>query len=227
MPILRCTVRGCEGALAVTDSSLRCPHGHAFDRAREGYWNLLQPQDRRSPRAGDRDKAVLARRRWLARGFADGLVQTLGATIDGLGLPSRATVLDVPLRLAETRRLRCRPLDDGNPPCGQDRAGADFRRRQRRSRSSVRRWIDRARAFDFRPPARGRVSPCAASDGHAARRRSRRGRSDRAPRSVARGGDPARAGGGRARGAQRQVRAGLAHGIGELQCHVGLSLARS
>ena len=95
MPILRCTVRGCEGALAVTDSSLRCPNGHAFDRAREGYWNLLQPQDRRSPRAGDRDDAVLARRRWLARGFAGGLVQTLGATIDGLGLPSSATVIDV------------------------------------------------------------------------------------------------------------------------------------
>ena len=95
MPTLRCTVRGCEGALAVTDASLRCPNGHAFDRAREGYWNLLQPQDRRSPRAGDRDDAVLARRRWLARGFADGLVQTLGAAIDGLRLPPSATVLDV------------------------------------------------------------------------------------------------------------------------------------
>jgi 23S rRNA (guanine745-N1)-methyltransferase len=95
MPTLRCTVRGCEGALAMTGSSLVCPNGHAFDRAREGYWNLLQPQDRRSPRAGDRDDAVLARRRWLARGFTDGLVEALSASIDSLDLPQSATVIDV------------------------------------------------------------------------------------------------------------------------------------
>jgi 23S rRNA (guanine745-N1)-methyltransferase len=56
---------------------LRCPRGHSFDRAREGYWNLLQPQDRRSRNAGDRDIAVAARRRWLTLGFADGLVAEL------------------------------------------------------------------------------------------------------------------------------------------------------
>jgi len=95
MPSLRCTVRGCLGALTLDGSHARCPNGHSFDRAREGYWNLLQPQDRRSPRAGDRDEAVLARRRWLARGFASGLAARLARRVDDLGLPPGAAALDV------------------------------------------------------------------------------------------------------------------------------------
>ena len=78
---LRCTVRACEQALAPEPTRLCCPRGHAFDRAREGYWNLLQPQDRRSSAAGDRVEATRARRAWLARGFADGLVATLAAIV--------------------------------------------------------------------------------------------------------------------------------------------------
>ena len=95
MPVLRCTVRGCAGELARDDVRLCCPRGHAFDRAREGYWNLLQPQDRRSLRAGDRDDAVAARRRWLARGFADGLIAELASRLDALSLPRAASAIDV------------------------------------------------------------------------------------------------------------------------------------
>jgi len=94
-PSLRCTVRGCLGLLTWEDARLRCPRGHAFDRAREGYWNLLQPQDRKSSRAGDRDAAVVARRRWLARGFADGLAEELSSRIDALRSPSGAVAIDV------------------------------------------------------------------------------------------------------------------------------------
>lgn len=95
MPKLRCTVRGCEGALAQDGPLARCPSGHSFDRAREGYWNLLQPQDRKSPRAGDRDEAVIARRRWLARGFASGLAAHVNGLIDALELPVGASAIDV------------------------------------------------------------------------------------------------------------------------------------
>ncbi len=94
-PALRCTVRGCTGALVWDDAQLRCPFGHAFDRGREGYWNLLQPQDRRSPKPGDSDEAVLARRRWLARGFADGLALSLSSRIEAAGLPDDAVLVDV------------------------------------------------------------------------------------------------------------------------------------
>jgi 23S rRNA (guanine745-N1)-methyltransferase len=79
--------------LAADDARLLCPRGHAFDRAREGYFNLLQPQDRRSRNAGDRDAAVAARRRWLARGFADGLCAELASRIDALDLGVRSPIV--------------------------------------------------------------------------------------------------------------------------------------
>ena len=43
----------------------------AFDVARSGYVNLLQPQDKRSKTPGDTPEAVAARRRFLDRGHAD------------------------------------------------------------------------------------------------------------------------------------------------------------
>jgi 23S rRNA (guanine745-N1)-methyltransferase len=88
-------VRGCTGVLARDEAQLRCPRGHAFDLAREGYWNLLQPQDRRSLRAGDRDEAITARRLWLQRGFAEGLAALLSSRIDALSLPYGAAAIDV------------------------------------------------------------------------------------------------------------------------------------
>ncbi|GAA4443816.1 putative RNA methyltransferase [Novipirellula rosea] len=74
---LRCTVRNCREPLQQRESGLFCAAGHHFDRAKEGYWSLLQPQDRRSKNPGDADAAVLARHRWLARGYAAGLIETL------------------------------------------------------------------------------------------------------------------------------------------------------
>jgi 23S rRNA (guanine745-N1)-methyltransferase len=93
---LSCTVRGCAEPLAVERGrGLRCPRGHGFDRAREGYFNLLQPHDRRSAHAGDSDAAIEARRRWLARGFADALVRDIGEIARIPRLPPGAVVADV------------------------------------------------------------------------------------------------------------------------------------
>jgi 23S rRNA (guanine745-N1)-methyltransferase len=54
-----------------------CPRGHAFDIARTGYINLLQPQDRRSRKPGDSAEAVAARRRFLDRGHAQPLLDAI------------------------------------------------------------------------------------------------------------------------------------------------------
>ncbi|MEP1469723.1 MAG: putative RNA methyltransferase [Halieaceae bacterium] len=67
--------------------SLACPEGHQFDRAREGYVNLLPANRKRSKEPGD-DRAMLAaRRRALDAGFyqplADG-VEALLAQITGI-----------------------------------------------------------------------------------------------------------------------------------------------
>ena len=51
--------------------------GHHFDQAKEGYWNLTQPQDKKSSNPGDHRDAVVARHRWLERGHAAGLITAL------------------------------------------------------------------------------------------------------------------------------------------------------
>jgi 23S rRNA (guanine745-N1)-methyltransferase len=92
---LCCTVRGCGRDLAENGTALCCAAGHAFDRAREGYFNLLQPQDRRSSAAGDRDAALEARARWIERGLADGLILALGRELHRIALEPGALVADL------------------------------------------------------------------------------------------------------------------------------------
>jgi 23S rRNA (guanine745-N1)-methyltransferase len=125
MLVLRCTVRHCSGTLSRDEAGLRCPRGHAFDFAREGYWNLVQPQDRRSLRAGDRDEALAARRRWLQRGFAEGLANLLSSRIDALALPRGAAAIDVGCGegTLTARLLAPRPLEG----CGVDLSTAAVR----------------------------------------------------------------------------------------------------
>jgi len=74
---LRCTVRDCQQLLEQRERELVCGAGHRFDRAKQGYWNLLQPQDKKSKNPGDSEDAVLARHRWLQRGHAGSLIETL------------------------------------------------------------------------------------------------------------------------------------------------------
>ena len=74
---LHCTVRNCPHLLALKADGLFCDAGHHFDKPKGGFWNLLQPQDKKSLTPGDSEDAVLARHRWLERGHAAGLIQTL------------------------------------------------------------------------------------------------------------------------------------------------------
>jgi 23S rRNA (guanine745-N1)-methyltransferase len=71
---------------------LVCETAHNFDRAKEGYWNLTQPQDKKSSNPGDIESAVLARSRWLRRGHAKGLIDLLAQLIDDQGLASGRVV---------------------------------------------------------------------------------------------------------------------------------------
>jgi len=55
--------------LQASESGWRCPAGHCFDVAREGYVNLLPVQQKRSLDPGDSKTMVMARRRYLASGI--------------------------------------------------------------------------------------------------------------------------------------------------------------
>ncbi len=58
----------CQGALAAVDNGVACPAGHRFDRARQGYLNLLPVQHKHSRAPGDNAAMVEARRRFLEAG---------------------------------------------------------------------------------------------------------------------------------------------------------------
>lgn len=64
---LRCPL--CHDALTLEASAARCPRGHSFDRAREGYFNLLPVQHKNSLDPGDDADMVAARRAFLEAGF--------------------------------------------------------------------------------------------------------------------------------------------------------------
>ncbi len=72
-----CTVRDCRLPLSREAGRVVCGSGHAFDIARSGYINLLQPQDRRSRQPGDTPEAVAARRRLHDRGITAPLLEGL------------------------------------------------------------------------------------------------------------------------------------------------------
>lgn len=89
-------MRGCGLGLAeAAAGGLVCPRGHRFDRARSGYVNLLQPQDRRSAQAGDAAAAVDARRRTLARGLGAPLLEALVDVVAAAVRQPGAAALDV------------------------------------------------------------------------------------------------------------------------------------
>src|ERR1700688_843380 len=122
MVTLLCPVRGCGAPLARDDRALIGPRGHRFDRARSGYHNLLQPQERRSRRPGDSAAALAARRRLFDQGHGDWLVPHLLAAFDALRLPPGAAVLDVGCgegvylgTLARERRIEAHGLDISAP----------------------------------------------------------------------------------------------------------------
>jgi 23S rRNA (guanine745-N1)-methyltransferase len=77
--MLLCPVRDCHLPLARESKRLVCGRGHSFDAARSGYFNLLQPQDRRSKNPGDTADAVKGRRRLHDMGVTLPLLRGIAA----------------------------------------------------------------------------------------------------------------------------------------------------
>ena len=86
LPPLRCPV--CSAALVADDlgkgKQLRCEAGHSFDRARQGYWNLLLAQRKRSKAPGDNEAMVQARHNFLSRGHYQPIATSIQECMTGL-----------------------------------------------------------------------------------------------------------------------------------------------
>lgn len=79
--ILQCP--HCAGELTMSDRSLRCPAGHSFDIARQGYVNLL-PGDAR-PGTADTADMARARREFLESGWYAAIAGQLADSAAGPG----------------------------------------------------------------------------------------------------------------------------------------------
>jgi len=85
------TCPNCRQSLTATGPrQLSCATGHTFDRAKQGYVNLLLEQHKKSKTPGDDDLMLHARRRFLEAGYYERLVQTLSSQI-----PTAAVILDL------------------------------------------------------------------------------------------------------------------------------------
>lgn len=77
----------CGAALTEEDGALRCPGGHSFDKARQGYCHLLPVQQKHAKNPGDNRDMVQARRRFLQTGgyapFAEKLRQLVTDALRG------------------------------------------------------------------------------------------------------------------------------------------------
>ncbi|KPP96875.1 putative RNA methyltransferase [Marinobacter sp. HL-58] len=96
---LACPIDG--DPLTQAGASWRCPAGHNYDVARQGYLHLLPVQKKRSRDPGDSKEMVAARRRFLGGGHYQPIADAV----------SRLTLSDVP---EEHATLNC--LDAG---CGE------------------------------------------------------------------------------------------------------------
>ena len=94
-PPLACAVRGCGLALVRGGRAWTCARGHSYDVARSGYVNLLQPQDRKSPGAGDTREAVDARARLLEAGIGGTILEGFADRAATLLADADATVVDL------------------------------------------------------------------------------------------------------------------------------------
>lgn len=101
MSILLCPVCGDELAASSDGRSVRCGQGHTFDRAKEGYLNLLR-SSKRGDATGDPKAAARSRREFLDRGYyrvlRDELVRLAAAAVGSRrddGEPGPLTVLDI------------------------------------------------------------------------------------------------------------------------------------
>ena len=77
---LKCPV--CDAPLINETQTLRCSNNHTFDRAKQGYVNLLLNQDKKSQHPGDTLEMVQARQRFLGLEHYFPIVQSCCELID-------------------------------------------------------------------------------------------------------------------------------------------------
>lgn len=86
----------CSLALTKNTQGVTCPNRHQFDRAKEGYFNLLPVHHKNSREPGDAKQQLAARRAFLSAGYFSPLADELNKAIDStIGALSVGALLDI------------------------------------------------------------------------------------------------------------------------------------
>lgn len=83
----------CKAPLTDSGASLRCPGGHSYDRARQGYVHLLPPNKMHAKIPGDNKMMVDARRRFLEKGYYALFKDSLRGIVSGYIKNSQTSVI--------------------------------------------------------------------------------------------------------------------------------------
>lgn len=84
MSIIICP--NCKSVITPEEKTYRCPEGHAFDISKDGYINLLLPNQKKKLNPGDNKAMINARDLFLQKGHYDFLLDHIDLTISTLGL---------------------------------------------------------------------------------------------------------------------------------------------
>ena len=84
----------CGENLSESGKSYICPKGHCFDKAKEGYVNLLTSSHKPGSAIGDNKDMALNRRDFLTKGYFDALVGGLVSFIKETAIPC-PTIADI------------------------------------------------------------------------------------------------------------------------------------
>ena len=85
----------CGGELtSASENTKKCPLGHSFDRAREGYYNLLLSQS--GGTHGDNSEMVRARREFLSYGYYEPMARRVAEMVSDVH-PASGILLDMGL----------------------------------------------------------------------------------------------------------------------------------
>lgn len=85
----------CGNALEASTSGYQCSEGHSYDRARQGYVNLILANQKRSKDPGDGAEMVEARRNFLSSGHYAFLIDAIVNCMTESGFKSSGRFLDV------------------------------------------------------------------------------------------------------------------------------------
>ncbi len=84
----------CSETLTETEKNYTCSSGHCFDKAKEGYVNLLIGKHKSGSKIGDNRDMAQNRREFLTKGYFDALVRGITEYIKELSLP-RTNIADI------------------------------------------------------------------------------------------------------------------------------------